>query len=163
MTCPLHLPPCGKAAEPIAGSFPPTGRMSRQLFFTATATPPCIQTIAVKFLSRPSVQRARKKRCIVARYLEAMNTPARPIPTRADAKSWSIGISTAPPTRGQEVALRAPTRIRGDQMQRGKCCVFFSGIRFPSNQRRAGLRQLISRPSCEALRQAAPGGQPVLS
>jgi hypothetical protein len=48
-------------------------------------------------------------------------------------------------------------------MQRGKCCVFFSGIRFPSNQRRAGLRQLISRPSCEALRQAAPGGQPVLS
>jgi hypothetical protein len=23
-------------------------------------------------------------------------------------------------------------------MQRGKCCVFFSGIRFPSDQRRGG-------------------------
>src|SRR5664279_318010 len=85
-TCPPHSPPCGKAADPV-GSFPATGRPSRQLFFTVTATPPCIQTTAVKFLNRPSVRRARKKRCIAGRYLEAMNTPVRPIPTRADAKS----------------------------------------------------------------------------
>ena len=72
-------------------------------------------------------------------------TVHRGLPTRADAKSWSIGISTAPPTRGQEVALRAPTPIRGDQTQRGKCCVFFSVIRFLSSQRRAAFRQLITR------------------
>jgi poly(hydroxyalkanoate) depolymerase family esterase len=110
----------GSGRSVISGNRPP----SQQLFFTATATPPCIQTMAFKLLSRSSVRRARKKLCIAARYLEATNTPARPIQTRADTRSWSIGISTAPPTRGQEVALRAHTRIRGDRTQRGKCCVF---------------------------------------
>ena len=114
---------------PVPGSFPATGRLSRQLFSTATATPRCIQTMAIKFLSRPSVRRARKRRCVAARYPEGMPTPARPIPTRADAKSWSTGIFTAPATRGQEAVPRAPTPIREDRTQRGKCCASSSGIR----------------------------------
>ena len=74
-------------------SFPATGGLSRRLFFTATATPPCIQTMAVKFLNRPSVRRARKKRCVADRYLEDMTTPVRPIATPAETKSlehWNI-------------------------------------------------------------------------
>src|SRR5665647_1416967 len=93
--------------------------------------------MAIKFVSKLLVRRARKKRFVAGRYLEAMPIPARPIPTRAGAKFWSNGISTAPATHGREEALRAPTRIRGDRTQRGKCYVFSSGIRFHSNQRRA--------------------------
>ena len=147
-------------------NIPATERLSRQLFFTATATPLCIRTTAIKFLNRPSVQRARKRRCIAGRYPEAMNTPARPIPTRADAKFWSIGISTAPPTRGRGVVPRAPTRIRGDRMQRGKYCVFSSGIRFLSRQWRAASPAILDNrdePSCEALLRAEPGGRSGLS
>jgi hypothetical protein len=80
-------------------------------------------------VNRPSVRRARKKRCVAGRYLEGMPTPARPISMWADAKSWSTGISTAPATRGREAALRAPTLIRKDRTRRGKCCVSSSGIR----------------------------------
>lgn len=47
--------------------------------------------------------------------------------------TWSIGISTARPTHGREAALWAPTPIRRDRMQRGKCCVFSSSIHFLSN------------------------------
>ena len=83
----------------------------------------------LKLLNRPSVRRARKKRCVAGRYLEGMPTPARPIPTRADAKSWNSGIFTAPATRGQEAVPRAPTRTRGDRTLRGKCCASSSGIR----------------------------------
>ena len=75
------------------GHFRKPASLCRQLFSTATATPPCIQTMAVKFLNRPSVRRARKKRCIAGRYLEAMTTPVRPIPTRAGREileHWNI-------------------------------------------------------------------------
>jgi poly(hydroxyalkanoate) depolymerase family esterase len=43
--------------------------------------------------------------------------------TRADAKSWSTGIFTAPATRGREAVPRAPTRIRGDRTQRARVCL----------------------------------------
>ena len=38
LICPPHLPPCGKVADPVAGSFRTAGHLSRPLFFTATAT-----------------------------------------------------------------------------------------------------------------------------
>src|ERR1700694_4068973 len=108
--------------------------------------------MAVKFLNRPSVRRARKKRCTAGGYLEGMPTPARPIPTRAGAKSWSTGIFTAPATHGREAALRAPILIREDRTQRGKCCVSSSSIRSRSSQVRVvafvalfGLGDYVSR------------------
>ena len=83
---------------------------------------------------RPGTTSTQKK-CIAGRYLDAMPIPARPISTRAAAKSWSTGISTAPATHGREVAPRAPTLIRKDQTQREKCCVSSSAIRFTPARR----------------------------
>ena len=45
------------------------GRLSRPLFFTAIATPRCIQTTAIEFSSSPLERRARKRRCIAGGYL----------------------------------------------------------------------------------------------
>src|SRR6185312_6966438 len=39
-----------------------------------------------------------------------------------DEESSSTGKSTEPDTHGQEAAPPAPTLIRTDRMQRGKCC-----------------------------------------
>jgi len=50
------------------------------------------------------------------------------------AESWSIGISTELDTHGREAALSAPTLIREDRTQRGKCCVSSSSIRSPSSE-----------------------------
>ena len=74
------------------GRFQATGRLSRPSFSTATATPPCILTTAIKFLNRPSERRGRKRRCIAGRYLEGMPIPARPMPTRGREilEHWNI-------------------------------------------------------------------------
>src|SRR5712672_945351 len=65
-----------------------------------------------------------------------MPIPARSIPTRVGAESLSTGISTELDTHGREAARRAPTLIRGDRTQRGKCCVSYSSIRSHSSQDR---------------------------
>src|SRR5258708_37721865 len=111
-----------------------TGHVSRPLFFTAIATLRCIQTTAIKFLSSLRERRARKRRCIAGGYLLDMPIPARSIPTRVGAESWSTGTSTELDTHGREAALRAPTPIHADRTQRGKCCVSSSSIRSHSSQ-----------------------------
>jgi hypothetical protein len=58
---------------------------------------------------------------------------------------WNTGISTAPATHGREAALRAPTLIRKDRTQRGKCCVSSSGIRCHTSS----LELVGSRHECE--------------
>src|SRR3981189_1059924 len=63
-----------------------------------------------------------------------MPIPARSIPTPAGAESLSTGTSTELDTHGREAALWAPTLIREDRTQRGKCCVSSSSIRSPSSQ-----------------------------
>src|SRR5260370_42322930 len=74
-----------------------------------------------------------------------MPIPARSIPTRMGAVSLSTGTSTEPDTHGREAALRAPTLIREDQTQRGKCSVSSSSIRSHSSQVRKGIgRNLCS-------------------
>src|SRR6476660_7220394 len=90
--------------------------------------------MAIKFLSSLSERRARKRRCIVGGYLEGMPIPARSIPTRVGAESLSTGTSTELDTHGREAALRAPTPIRKDRTQPGKCCVSSSSIRSRSSQ-----------------------------
>jgi poly(3-hydroxybutyrate) depolymerase len=55
--------------------------------------------------------------------VEGMPIPARSIPTRVGAESLSTGASTELDTHGRGAALRAPTLIREDRTQRGKCCV----------------------------------------
>jgi hypothetical protein len=90
-----------------------------------------------------------QKRCVAGRY-EGMPTPARPIPMRADAKSWSTGISTAPATHGREAALRAPTLIRKDRTLPGKCCGSSWGIR--SHSRGSNPRLLWNTPFGAALK-----------
>ena len=62
-----------------------------------------------------------------------MPIPARSIPTRVGAESLSTGTSTELDTHGREAALRAPTLIREDQTQPGKCCVSSSSIRSHSS------------------------------
>src|SRR5260370_4716944 len=89
----------------------------------AIATSRCTQATATIFLSSLRETRARKRRCIAGGYLEGMPIPARSIPTRVGGKSLSTGTSTELHTHGQEAALLAPTLIRGDRTQRGKCCV----------------------------------------
>src|SRR5258708_19323502 len=111
-----------------------TGHVSRPLFFTAIATLRCIQTTAIKFLSSLRERRARKRRCIAGGFLEGMPIPARSIPTRVGAESLSTGTSTELNTHGREAALRAPTLIREDRTQRGKCCVSSSAIPAHSTQ-----------------------------
>ena len=130
LICPPHLLRCGKVEDWVKVSYQAAGRPCRPSFSTATGTPQCIQTMAPKFLNRPSVRRERKKRCTVGRYLEAMPIPARSISMWAGAKFWSTGLSTAPATRGRAVAPPAPILIRKDRTQRGKCCVSSSGIPF---------------------------------
>src|SRR6202022_2999512 len=80
------------------------------------------------FLDSPTERRARKRRCIAGGYLEGMPIPARSIPTRVGAESLSTGTSTELNTHGRVAALRAPTLIREDRTQRGKCCVSSSSI-----------------------------------
>src|SRR6202022_3796529 len=80
------------------------------------------------FLDSPTERRARKRRCIAGGYLEGMPIPARSIPTRVGAESLSTGTSTELDTHGRVAALRAPTLIREDRTQRGKCCVSSSSI-----------------------------------
>src|SRR6266478_9560704 len=63
-----------------------------------------------------------------------MPIPARSIPTRVGAESLSTGTSTELDTHGREAALRAPTPIREDRTQPGKCCVSSSSIRSHSSQ-----------------------------
>ena len=63
------------------------------------------------------------------RIPEGMPIPARSIPTRPGVESLSTGISTVLDTHGREAALQAPTPIREDRTQRGKCCVSSSSIR----------------------------------
>ena len=58
----------------------------------------------------------------------------RSIPTRADAKSLNTGISTELGTHGRAAVLLAPTLIRADRTQRGKCCVSSSSICSHSSQ-----------------------------
>ena len=48
-TCPPHLSPCDKVAGPVQGHFG-ARPLCRRFFFTAIATPRCIQTTAIKFL-----------------------------------------------------------------------------------------------------------------
>src|SRR6185312_3204685 len=48
---------------------------------------------------------------------------------RVDAECWSTGISTEPDTHGPAAVPRAPTLIREDRTQQGKCFVFSSSIR----------------------------------
>src|SRR5258705_12216112 len=100
----------------------------------AIATSRCTQATATIFLSSLRETRARKRRCITGGYLEGMPIPARSIPTRVGGKSLSTGTSTQPDTHGREAALRAPTLIREDQTQRGKCCVSSSSIRSHSGE-----------------------------
>jgi len=69
-------------------------------------------------------------------YLEGIPIPALSIATRVGAESWSTGISTGLDTHGREAALSAPTLIRVDRTQRGKCCVSSSSIRSPSSEAR---------------------------
>ena len=111
-----------------------TGHLSRSLFFTAIATSRCTQATAIKFLSSLRERRARKRRYIAGGYLEGMPIPARSMPTRAGAESLSTGTSTELDTHGREAALRAPTLIREDRTQRGKCSVSSSSIRSHSSQ-----------------------------
>ena len=130
-----------------------TGQLSRPLFFTAIATLRCIQTTAIKFLSSLSERRARKRRCIAGGYLEGMPIPARSIPTRAGAESLSTGTSTELDTHGREAALRAPTLIREDRTQRGKCCVSSSSIR--SHTRLVTASPLSALTDVDSLRMSA--------
>src|SRR5258708_39429284 len=95
----------------------------------AIATSRCTQATATIFLSSLRETRARKRRCIAGGYLEGMPIPARSIPTRVGGKSLSTGTSTELHTHGQEAALLAPTLIREDRTQRGKCCGSSSSIR----------------------------------
>src|SRR5258708_18816993 len=111
-----------------------TGHVSRPLFFTVIATLRCNQTTGIKFLSSLSERRARKRRCIAGGYLEGMPIPVRSIPTRVGAVSLSTGTSTELDTHGREAALRAPTLIREDRTQRGKCCVSSLSIRSHSSR-----------------------------
>ena len=60
------LPHGGKCGGHISGGpgrrvISGSGRPVPAIISTATATPPCIQTMVVKSLNRPSVRRARKK------------------------------------------------------------------------------------------------------
>src|SRR6266446_7383272 len=102
--------------------------------------------MAIKFLSSLSERRARKRRCIAGEYLEGMPIPARSIPTRLGAESLSTGASMELDTHGREAALRAPTPIREDRTQRGKCCVSSSSIRAHSSQVRR-LKALDATPA----------------
>ena len=68
-----------------------------------------------------------------------MPIPARSIPTRVGAESLSTGTSTERDTHGREAALLAPTPIREDRTQRGKCCDSSSSIRSHSSQVRICL------------------------
>src|SRR5258707_15736687 len=100
----------------------------------AIATSRCTQATATIFLSSLRETRARKRRCIAGGYLEGMPIPARSIPTRVGGKSLSTGTSTELHTHGQEAALLAPTLIREDRTQRGKCCVSSLSIRSHSSE-----------------------------
>src|SRR5258705_11412047 len=71
-----------------------------------------------------------------------MPIPGRSIPTRVGAESLSTGTSTELDTHGREAALRAPTLIREDRTQRGKCCVSSSSIR--SHSRRVRVRPFVA-------------------
>src|SRR5205823_2086944 len=72
--------------------------------------------------------------------------PARSMPTRVGAESLSTGTSTELDTHGREAALRAPTLIREDPTQRGKCFVSSSSIRAHSSQIRR-LKALDATPA----------------
>ena len=91
---------------------------------------------AVAYARRGRGERALagQRGCIGGRYLEGLPTPAQSIPTRVGAGSLSTGTFTEPDTHGREAVLRAPTLIREDRTQRGKCCVSSSSIRSHSNQ-----------------------------
>src|SRR6266576_7206013 len=112
----------------------------------AIATSRCTQATATIFLSSLRETSARKRRCIAGGYLEGMPIPARSIPTRVGGKSLSTGTSTELHTHGQEAALLAPTLIRGDRTQRGKCCVSSLSIRSHKSQVRGSPVEMgISR------------------
>jgi hypothetical protein len=87
-------------------------------------------------------RRARKRRCIAGRYLEGMPIPAPSLPNRAGAQSLSTGTSMAPATHGRGAALQAPTPIREDRTQQGKCCVSSSSIR--SHGRQVGVSPFMA-------------------
>ena len=60
--------------------------------------------------------------------------------------SLSTGISTEPDTHGREAARQAPTPIRADRMQRGKCCVSSWSIRSHGSQVR--VRPFVAQSFC---------------
>src|ERR1700674_5849458 len=78
-----------------------------------------------------------------------MPIPERSMPTRVGAESLSTGTSTELDTHGRVAALRAPTLIREDRTQRGKCCVSSSSIHSHSSLVRVS-------PFLAPLRHAAP-------
>ena len=94
LTCLPHLPPCGKVADPvdrvISGS---RAARAGNYFSRRPRHHRASKQRSVKFLNRLSVRRARKRRCTAGRYLEAMNTPARPTPMhggREIMEHWNI-------------------------------------------------------------------------
>jgi len=60
-----------------------------------------------------------------------MPTPAPSTAIPMVVASWSTGKSTEPDMHGREAAQPAPTPIRTDRTQQGRCCVSSSSIRFP--------------------------------
>jgi hypothetical protein len=130
-----------------------SGQLFRPLFFTATATIRCIRSTAIKFLSNLPERGARKRRCIADECREDMPIPARSISTRAGAESLSTGTSTELDTHGREEAPRAPTLIREDRTQRGKCSVSSSSIR--SYTRLVTASPLLALTDVDSLRMSA--------
>jgi hypothetical protein len=63
-----------------------------------------------------------------------MLIPVPSLPTQAGGQSPNIGAFTVPATHGREVVSPAPTPIREDRMQRGRCCASSSRIRFRAGQ-----------------------------
>jgi hypothetical protein len=64
-------------------------------------------------------------------------------------------MSTEPDTHGPEAAPQAPTLIRADRTQQGKCYVFSSSIRFRKSKaaRHEEVEQLRTRSAVRCLKE----------
>ena len=109
-----------------------TGRPNhrcRLSFSTAIAIPRPTRRTATELSSSPPKRRVRRRKNFAVGYPKGMPTPALLLPTRAAARSRSIGIFTVPATPGREAVAPAPTPIRRGRTRAEKCCVSSSSIR----------------------------------